>query len=72
MEGARNVVSECDLEEKTAAADADLEEGHRVSLSLEAGRPPLGVEADDEVVETAAMYAQNLGEPVVYLGAGAC
>lgn len=53
-----------DLEDKTTAADAELEGGDRILVvPIESGAP-LDVEADDEVLEAALVDSLGVGEPV--------
>ena len=54
-----------ELEDEAASSHAKLENGNWVFDVLVETGSPLDVEADDEVVETAAVDAVDVGEPGV-------
>ncbi|BAS74239.1 Os01g0737550, partial [Oryza sativa Japonica Group] len=66
----RDVVRVEDLEDEAAAADADLEHGDGARPVIVGGGAPLDVEPDDEVVEAAAVDAEDLVQPIVDVIAG--
>jgi hypothetical protein len=66
---AGDVVGVEELEDEAAAADAELQDSDGVLVRAVAGAP-LDVEADDELVEAAAVHGADLAEPGLHGLAG--
>lgn len=54
-----------ELEDEAAAANAELQNGDGVRVSVNEVRTPLNVETDDERAEAAALELKDIGDPNV-------